>query len=618
MALWPEPGEAAPAFERARIEREVTAFARGALLPWEAGYLEYHGRRYQDTLRLLPEGRGRRLLDVGSFPGHLSVLAQIRGWEVTGLNSDIENLVVWTAFLDRCRERKIEILTCEVEQESFPVPTAAFDAVLFCELLEHLYRNPFHTLKEIFRVLRPGGVLILTTPNLVRAETLFRYLHGWGTQPPMDRAFGELFPSLLYHRHNREYTGRELDYLVARQGKDLYDFRLDRVYYSDCLDFNHELPGVTGQRPGRLEHALARGLRRLVPRTRNQLMVRAWRPPATLIEWGDLTEVEGVGPLQEDEKPNQGFTRRLTFPFRLTASRAAFRVLLPAGDGPVCLSLMAAHPAPADAPALWTRWTLDGHLAMTLEFRPHPRPVRLRLLVPGPLAAHGSVRVGVETSTWGDPRPGVDGSLHVGGQWILAERLADRAALDAILDRVQAERRAEESLDGTWWHAAAGVYVEGRITRAVLDGQASDEAQLGPGWHAGEDWGRHGTVRWSGPEAIAYLAAPPGPVTLGARVYSGHALLGPVTGAVEVAPRTPDGVFAPLPPHRFALPPDTWADLTVAVPRDEGLGPGPVRVTLRVDAPRVPRQRIPESTDSRSLGVAVGRLALGRAPAAGR
>jgi hypothetical protein len=196
---------------------------------------------------------------------------------------------------------------------------------------------------------------------------------------------------------------------------------------------------------------------------------------------------------------------------------------------------------------------------------------------------------------------------------MLAERLADEAALDAVLARAKAERQAEESLDQTWWHPATSLYVEGlerRITRRVLDWRSGDEAQLGPGWYHRENWGRQGTIRWSGLEAVAYLAAPAGPVALRARVYSGAAALGPVSGVTEVAPRVPGGVFVPLPPHPFTLPPDTWADLTVPVPRDQDAAPGPLRVTMRVDAPRIPRQRIPGSTDSRPLGLVVRRLAL--------
>src|SRR5262249_28969448 len=83
MSLWPPAPGATPALDLPAISREVEAFARGSLPPWEVGYLDYHRRRYADTLRLLPDGHGRRLLDVGSFPGHLSALARARGWEVT-------------------------------------------------------------------------------------------------------------------------------------------------------------------------------------------------------------------------------------------------------------------------------------------------------------------------------------------------------------------------------------------------------------------------------------------------------------------------------------------------------------------------------------------------------
>ena len=139
MALWPRPADESPPPDLDEITREVHAFGHGRLPGWEVGYLEYHRRRYQDTLRLLPPGEGRRLLDVGSFPGHLSALAQARGWEVVGLNNAIEGAGVMTDFLERCGERKIAIKSCEVEREPFPVPTASVDAVLFCELFEHLH-----------------------------------------------------------------------------------------------------------------------------------------------------------------------------------------------------------------------------------------------------------------------------------------------------------------------------------------------------------------------------------------------------------------------------------------------------------------------------------------------
>jgi SAM-dependent methyltransferase len=605
MPLWPRPSNDTPPPGLDDITREVHAFGGGHLPDWEVGYLEYHRRRYQDTLRLLPPGEGRRLLDVGSFPGHLSALAQARGWEVVGLNNAIEGAGVMTDFLQRCGERKIAIKSCEVEREPFPVPTGSIDAVLFCELFEHLHVNPFHTLKEIFRVLRPGGLLLLTTPNLRRVETLSRLWHGWGSQPPVSRTFHELLPSLLYHRHNREYTASELAYYLALQGKDLYDFRLDRVYYSDALDGAHQVPGVLGQRAGPSEQWLARALRRVMPNLRGQLIARAWRSSMTLIPWDSLADVAGFGPLEEDERPTQGFTRRLTFPIRLTGPRAHFEAPLPAGDGPVLLSLVVAHPDPG-APALSTTWSLDGAPAMTLDLEASPRPLRVHLLVPESVARRGAVRVELATTTWHDAFRGRDVGLHVGGQWLLAERLATPTAIKGAIARVRAERQAEDLLDH-WWYAAQTLYLPHLKLSPALEIGAGDEGQIGPGWYWREDWGKPGAMRWTGGRAEAYLAHDGRAPAVRVRVYSGEPKLGPVAGRLVIERLATDATPQPVGELAFDLAPDVWTDLVAPLAAPAG----PLRVTIEVPAVRIPRERIPGSQDGRGLGVAVKRMSLG-------
>jgi SAM-dependent methyltransferase len=601
MPLWPRPPDESAALDLDAITREVEAFARGPLLSWEVGYLEYHRRRYQDTLRLLPDGQGRKLLDVGSFPGHLSALAQARGWEVAGLNNDIEGAAPWATFLDRCAARKIEILSCDVEREPFPLPTASVDAALFCELFEHLYWNPFHTLREIFRVLRPGGLLVLTTPNQRRVETLFRFLHGWGPQPPVSRPFHALFPSLLYHRHNREYTAREIAYFLARQGKDLYDFEPDAVYYADCLDADHEIPTVTGRGAGWIEQRLGRVLRWAIPGVRGQLMARARRSAADWIEWSALGGLEGFGPLEEDERPVQGFTRRLTFPFRRTGPRAALDVPLPRGTGPVLVSLMVAHLDEGASP-VWTRWTVDGYVAMTLELRPGPRPLRVRILVPAALAARERVRIAVEASSGS----AAETAILVGGQALLVERLPTPAAIDAALARAAAERRAEEDTWEGWWLAAESLYVPYRAIPGAVEMGPGDETQLGPGWYHREDWGPPGTMRWTGPEAVAYVGSSGVATRLSVRAFAGPAPLGSVSGQLLAAYAAPEAPFEAVASVPFALAPETWADLDVPV----RAAPGRVRLTIRVDAPRVPRGLLPGSQDVRALGLAVRRIWL--------
>jgi SAM-dependent methyltransferase len=95
-----------------------------------------------------------------------------------------------------------------IERDPFPYPDASFDLVLCCEILEHLVMDPSHMLREAHRVLKPGGHIFLSTPNvcsldnirnLLRGRNLFHAYSGYG----------------VYGRHNREYTPRELADLLS-------------------------------------------------------------------------------------------------------------------------------------------------------------------------------------------------------------------------------------------------------------------------------------------------------------------------------------------------------------------------------------------------------------------
>ncbi|ALG13401.1 hypothetical protein AOZ06_46915 [Kibdelosporangium phytohabitans] len=58
-----------------------------------------------------------------------------------------------------------------------PFGTASLDGILAGEIIEHLY-DPGLLLRECARVLRPGGIVVLTTPNLAGAQDRLRFLAG--------------------------------------------------------------------------------------------------------------------------------------------------------------------------------------------------------------------------------------------------------------------------------------------------------------------------------------------------------------------------------------------------------------------------------------------------------
>ena len=65
-----------------------------------------------------------------------------------------------------------------IEGGAFPFEDDHFDVVLFCEIIEHLTNDPLVALREIKRVLKPDGVLVLTTPNVNRLENVIRMIQG--------------------------------------------------------------------------------------------------------------------------------------------------------------------------------------------------------------------------------------------------------------------------------------------------------------------------------------------------------------------------------------------------------------------------------------------------------
>jgi SAM-dependent methyltransferase len=108
-----------------------------------------------------------------------------------------------------------------IEEDVFPCETDTFDVVLFCEILEHLLMDPVAVLRQIYRVLKPGGILVLTTPNVARLENVLALINGVNIYDPYS-GFGP------YGRHNREYNRHELVRLLDFAGFDVeYSFTAD-------------------------------------------------------------------------------------------------------------------------------------------------------------------------------------------------------------------------------------------------------------------------------------------------------------------------------------------------------------------------------------------------------
>jgi len=129
--------------------------------------------------------------------------------------------------IKRFKKYDINFIFCDVARQKLPFPTNYFDLVFFLEVLEHLITShpPYFLFKEINRVTKPNGRLILSTPNVAELIKRIYLLIG---RNPLKRVYEGFDENEFYRGHYREYTLAELRHILIRTG-----FEVERVKMRD-------------------------------------------------------------------------------------------------------------------------------------------------------------------------------------------------------------------------------------------------------------------------------------------------------------------------------------------------------------------------------------------------
>jgi 2-polyprenyl-3-methyl-5-hydroxy-6-metoxy-1,4-benzoquinol methylase len=162
---------------------------------WPLAYLVPGGPEALDAraLFLSAPAPGARLLDIGCGDGVLLRRFEQLGWKAEGVEIDPDAVAAG-------RAQGLSIAQGDVESQHYAA--SSFDAVTMNHVIEHV-ADPARVLKEINRILKVGGRLVLVTPNV----------RSWG-----HARFGEDWRGLEPPRHLHLFTVTALRSLVLRAG----------------------------------------------------------------------------------------------------------------------------------------------------------------------------------------------------------------------------------------------------------------------------------------------------------------------------------------------------------------------------------------------------------------
>lgn len=180
-------------------------------------YFQLARPRIDRTFDLIRDAvKGGHILDVGASPFYLLDLALAGGASrASGIyfSRDDHPLRAHRAIYSRHGE--IELHHTDLEANDLPFADGEVDVLTACEILEHFDYFPLRFANEVRRVLRPGGLLCLTVPNVASIGNIAKLL--------LNKNIYMKYRDDHGGRHKHEYTMAQLRAFVDFLGFEVVD-----------------------------------------------------------------------------------------------------------------------------------------------------------------------------------------------------------------------------------------------------------------------------------------------------------------------------------------------------------------------------------------------------------
>jgi SAM-dependent methyltransferase len=191
---------------------------------WFMEYAQAHKTRIAFDYDLLKAycAADSTIVEVASVPLLLTLPLKKMGYKVIGVDVHPER------FQTTINKFELDVRRCDIEHEPLPFPGNFCDIVLFNEIFEHLRINLIFTMREVFRIIKPGGLLLLSTPNLRSLTGIKNFLFRKRSQSGYWEIYDqyEKLEKLGHMGHVREYTSVEVYAFLRKIG-----FNIESLIY---------------------------------------------------------------------------------------------------------------------------------------------------------------------------------------------------------------------------------------------------------------------------------------------------------------------------------------------------------------------------------------------------